>query len=323
MNTMSLPEPTTLNGSPARVAYILSASHSGSTLLAMLLGSQREACTIGELRAPCMGDAEAYRCSCGEKIKECSFWKKVNEGMARRGIADFDITNACTSIYEVPDNYAVRLLEPLHRGPLMEFVRNSALAFSPAWRRFLVEVQARNRALIETLRELEEAQIVVDSSKAALQLKYLLKNPGLDIKIIHLIRDGRAVATSLIGHGLKRNSREETVAAAAREWRRSVEAAESLLRLLPRSQWLQIRYEDLCAKPEPVLGDICKFLGMEADSLNLDFRSSQQHILGNEMRLKSTSEIRLDERWRSQLSPADLEIFRAEAGLMNHLCGYG
>ncbi len=315
--------PSTLNLAPTRVAYILSASHSGSTLLAMLLGAQRQACTIGEVRAPCMGDTDVYRCSCGEKIKECSFWKKVSDGMARHGIPGFDITDARTSIYEVPGDYSRRLLEPLQRGPLLEGVRDAALALSPSWRQYLAEIQARNAALADVLRELEEAQVVVDSSKAVLQLKYLLRNPKIEIKIIHLVRDGRAVATSLIGHGLQRGSRQETVSAAAREWRRSIEAAECLLRVLPRSQWLQIRYEDLCRNPETVLGRICEFLGLDAANLNLDFRSRQQHILGNEMRLKSTSEIRLDERWRTALSPADLDIFQGEAGLLNHLCGYG
>ena len=34
-----------------KLAYILAASHSGSTLLAMLLGAHRETCTVGELKA--------------------------------------------------------------------------------------------------------------------------------------------------------------------------------------------------------------------------------------------------------------------------------
>ena len=307
----------------ARMAYIVSASHSGSTLLAMLLGTQGEACTVGELRAPSMGDTDVYLCSCGEKIKECPFWSKVSAAMARRGVADFEITNAGTSIYEVPSGYARRLLAPLQRGPLLESVRDAALGFSSSWRKHLRQAQTRNAALVEVLQELVDAKLVVDSSKAVLQLKYLLRNPALDVKIIHLIRDGRAVSLSLIGHGLRRSTRPETVAAAAREWRRSLEAAECLLCRLPASRWLQVRYEDLCQNPEPALRKICGFLGLDGAHLNLDFHSREQHVLGNEMRLKSTSEIRLDERWRTQLSPEDLAQFDRVAGSMNHQYGYG
>jgi hypothetical protein len=305
------------------MAYILSASHSGSTLLAMLLGTQHQACTVGELRAPSMGDTDAYRCSCGQKIKECAFWTEVSERMAKKGIQAFDITDAGTSIFEVQDAYAQRLLSPLFRGPVLETVRDLALGFSPIWQSYLKEVQRRNAAIVEVLSELAGAKVVIDSSKAGLQLKYLLRNPALDIKVIHLVRDGRAVALSLIGHGLKRPTRQETMAATAREWRRSNEAAECLVRRLPSNQWLQIQYEELCRQPAAILRHACNFLGLETGNLNLDFRAHQQHILGNEMRLKTTSEIRLDERWRSELSAEDLSVFEIEAGEMNRKFGYG
>ncbi|HEY3913007.1 MAG TPA: sulfotransferase, partial [Verrucomicrobiae bacterium] len=316
ISTLTDPMQTTAR-SNGQMAYILSASHSGSTLLAMLLGSQERACTVGELRAPSMGDVEAYRCSCGEKIRECQFWIRVGQAMAGRGIENFDITNAGTSIYEVPSRYAGRLIEPLQRGPFLEAVRDTGLALSPAWRKYLIAVQHRNASLVEVLAQLTDADLVIDSSKAVLHLKYLLRNPRLKIKVVHLVRDGRAVTLSLIGHGLKRLTREKTVAAAAREWRRSLEAAECLLELLPTSQWLQVSYEDLCRQPEEVLRRVCDFLGLHSEKLNMDFRAREQHVLGNEMRLKSTSQIRLDERWRTQLSAEDLQVFARVAGGMN------
>jgi hypothetical protein len=308
---------------PARMAYILSASHSGSTLLAMLLGAQAKACTVGELRAPNLGAIDVYQCSCGRRIKECEFWIQVSRAMARRGIAGFDITQARTSIFEAPGRYAGRLLEPLQRGPLLELVRNVALGFSPGWNSFLKEVQHRNAALVEALKELTGAEIIIDSSKSVLHLNYLLKNPSLRIKVIQLIRDGRAVSLSLIGHGLQRSTRQETVAAAAREWRRSNEAAQFLLNRLPASQWMGVRYEQLCQNPQSTLRQLCQFLDLNTENLTLDFRSRQQHVLGNDgMRLQSTSAIRLDERWRTQLSAEDLSTFDLVAGSLNRRCGY-
>lgn len=305
------------------MAYILSASHSGSTLLAMLLGAHPEACTIGEMRASSIEDTEHYLCSCGRRIKECEFWVKVSQAMKSKGIADFDITNAGTNIFDASSPYVHRLLDPLQRGPLLEMARDSALACSKDWHRHLKTVQDRHAALVEVLQELTGAKIIIDSSKSVIHLKYLLRQPSLEIKIVRLIRDGRAVALSLIGHGFKLATRRETIAVSTRKWRRSNEAAECLLSLLPRSQWIQVQYEDLCREPEAVLRRICDFLGLETGRLNLDFRARQQHIIGNDMRLKTTSEIRLDERWRTELSGEDLAAFDMEGGKMNREFGYG
>ncbi len=304
------------------LAYIVAASYSGSTLLAMLLGAHADGCTVGEMRAPDVGNPDEYFCSCGAKIKECTFWMRVSAGMAKKGIPNFDITNASLSIYDTQNQYISRLLAPLPRGPLLEVARDIALSISPAWKAHLQKIQSRNAALVEVLKEITGSQVVVDSSKLALHLKYLLKCPALNIKVIHLLRDGRAVATSMLGHGTKRDTRAKSVEAAASSWRGNNETAERLLARLPSSQLLQIRYEDLCREPEPTLERLCEFLGMDPERIVLDFRSRQQHVLGNDMRLKSTSEIRVDERWRTQLSREDLDVFETTAGELNRKYGY-
>ena len=304
------------------LAYILAASYSGSTLLAMLLGAQADGCTVGEMRAPDVGDAESYFCSCGARIKECAFWLRVSAEMAEKGFPGFDITDADLCIHDVDNRYLDRLLAPLPRGPLLEVARDIGLGLSPAWPAHLRRIQDRNIALVDVLRNITGAKVVVDSSKVAVHLKYLLKAPALRIRILHLLRDGRAVTNSMIGHGLKRSTRAETVAAAAASWRSNNEGAERLLARLPASQWLQLRYEDLCREPQETLRRLCGFLGMDTEHIVLDFRTRQQHVLGNDMRLKSTSDIRLDERWRTQLSPEDLAVFEKSAGEMNRQYGY-
>src|SRR5512143_3727059 len=96
-----------------QVAYILAASHSGSTLLSLLLGSHPQVATIGEIRlspGP-MGDLARYRCSCGALIQECGFWRQVREGMLRRGFA-FDVGHAGTDYQEPDSRYARWMLGP-------------------------------------------------------------------------------------------------------------------------------------------------------------------------------------------------------------------
>src|SRR5215469_16623653 len=129
---IAAPEKAKASGA-VNLAYILSANYSGSTLLAMLLGSQPEAFTMGEMRVPALQNPDTYRCSCGELIKQCGFWEEVSQRMAKKGIADFTIINPKLSIHDVESPYVTRLLNAMPRGPVLEGVRSVALSLSPAW----------------------------------------------------------------------------------------------------------------------------------------------------------------------------------------------
>jgi hypothetical protein len=316
------PSPNSKAAGAVNMAYILSANYSGSTLLAMLLGSQPEAFTMGEMRVPALQIPDTYRCSCGELIRQCGFWNEASQRMAKKGIAGFDIAHPGLSIHDVDSRYVTRLLNAMPRGPLLEGVRTVALSLSPTWPSHLREVPARNSALVEVFQEMSGAKIVVDSSKLALHLKFLLKSDRLKIKVLNLVRDGRAVVVSMLGHGFQRATRAETIAGAAMEWRRTNEASERILATLPASQSMNILYEELCRQPETTLRGIGNFLGMDTREIVLNFRAKTQHVLGNDMRLKSGSDIRLDERWRTTLTKEDLAVFDEVGGEMNRKYGY-
>jgi threonylcarbamoyladenosine tRNA methylthiotransferase MtaB len=66
---------------------------------------------------------------------------------------------------------------------------------------------------------------------------------------------------------------------------------------------------------------VFEFLDLDPNRAAADFRSVEQHVVGNGMRLDRTSEIQLDERWRQALTPGDLEAFDRIAGAMNRRYG--
>lgn len=321
-----------------KLAYLLAASHSGSTLLAMLLGVQPGACTAGELKATSLGDPDQYRCSCRERIRGCAFWQEVGKAMASRGYSEFDITSAGTSIFETQSPYVRRLLAPLYRHGALEALRDLALAFSPAWRASLADSNDRNLALIESLLEVTGSKVVIDSSKSALRLKYLLRISDLDLKVVRVIRDGRAVALTYTdewnfadskdpemrsgGTGTRRPPQRRSMPEAASSWKRSNESCDALTTLLPASQRTEVRYEELCADPAATLNRLAAFLDLDPKRTRLDFRAVTQHVIGNGMRMDSTSEIHLDERWKSHLSDDDLRVFDKIAGTLNRSYGY-
>lgn len=319
------------------LVYILAASHSGSTLLAMLLAAHPDLCSIGELKVTNLGDVQRYRCSCGQLIRRCEFWEGVREKMAGRGMT-FDVADSGTDFRSAGGRYVRRLLAPMHRGVWWERVRDAALALSPSWHRQRNVIQERNAELAATVCELTGAKAIVDSSKVALRLKYLLRNSQLNVKVIRLIRDGRAVALTYMAPGEFADSRDPTLreggtggqgfhrrltmAEGAYEWRRNNEAVEHVLAGMDGSQWLAVRYEDLCDDPASTLGRVFSFLGVDGDRWVRDFRSVAHHVVGNGMRLDTASEIRRDERWRQVLTDDDLAVFGRVAGALNQRYGY-
>ena len=322
---------------PVKLVYVLAASHSGSTLLSLLLGSHPDTCTIGELKATSLGEPERYLCSCGARIRDCAFWREVAARMRKHGV-EFDVADARTDFREGTNRLAKFLLKPLHRAPALERLRDAALFFTPGWRRRLQVTMRRNRLFARTVCELYGARMIVDSSKIGLRLKYLLRDPGLDVKIVRLIRDGRAVAlTYMRPHdfadasdpklrcgGNPRHAGEagRPMRVAAREWRRCNEEAESVLATVEPSRFVAVRYEDLCLEPDNTLSRVFDFLGLDPGIRERDFRKRCRHVLGNGMRLDTTAEIRLDERWKTILTPEDLRTFDEIAGALNRKYGY-
>lgn len=314
------------------LVYILAASHSGSTLLAMLLGAHPQAVTVGELSPSNIGDLAQYRCSCHARFLECAFWQRVAGALAAHG-ADFALDDFHTRYQAVSGPLAQRLLRPLHRGPLLETLRDAALSLCPSWRAAYPRLRDNNRALIDVLREISGRSVVIDSSKSAVRLKFLLRIPDLDIKVVRLIRDGRGVALACVdperfadaadpGLRGRRSAERRSLAVAAHEWRRSNDEAECLLARLDRRRWIDVRYERLCSDPEAVLHDVFSFLGLDPARRVRDFRTAEHHVLGNGMRLDTTSDIRLDERWRTELTREDLAVFERIAGKLNRAYGY-
>jgi hypothetical protein len=124
------------------------------------------------------------------------------------------------------------------------------------------------------------------------------------------------------GMGGDRSGECLTMEQAAREWRRSNEEAEAVLQRLDKSQYTESRYESLCLNPDETLHRLFTFIGVDPTKRFTNFRNTEHHIVGNGMRLDSTSEIHLDERWRNELSRNDLAQFDSVAGDMMRKSGY-
>ena len=318
------------------VLYILAASHSGSTLLTMLLNSHPDVATVGELACKGIVSPEKYLCSCGSIISECKFWDRINT-KANESNIPFCFQDFGT-VFRMPNSrLARRLLGPLHRGTGLEFIRDASLHLLTRWPKEFRRIAHANEVLVGLIKDYYSCRVFVDKGNKGLRLKYLLRIPSFDIKVIHLVRDGRANALTYMDSRMFADAASESrrgggmgawhaerlsMGKAAYNVRRCFQEAGYVLDSLDKSQWIRVCYEDLCSDPDSTLNRIFDFIGVDPARRADDFRSVEHHIVGNGMRLDSTSEIRLDEQWKSVLTAEQLAIFDRVAGTMNKRYGY-
>lgn len=298
--------------------FVMAHSFSGSTLLSFLLGAHPEIATVGEMFIAHGIDPGTYVCSCGERIAECPFWRRVSLEMAARGIPyDVRRNQASFSANGVgPVSHRLLAAEP--RGPFMETIRGAALALIPGARRELGRRLRTNEVLAEVITEMRGARAFVDASKRPGRLLHLRRIPSLDIRVIHLVRDGRAVARSAVRNlGM-------TAEEGACSWTAAAQSAERVRALFPAGRWLTLRHEDLCREPEATLDRVLRFVGVAVlpGGRVPDFRCADHHIIGNRMRLSHTSEVRLDERWRTEMPAGEIRAVERIAGETLERYGY-
>ncbi|MGI9237292.1 MAG: sulfotransferase [Woeseiaceae bacterium] len=163
---------------------------------------------------------------------------------------------------------------------------------NPEWRRAFVRVVARDLGTIRTLNFLPPrmlARFLPEPSQF-----WGFKDPRttltlpvwLDIfpnaKIINILRDGNAVASSLhqrgkeeLQYGLPSSlvSLDPTMGLAL--WADYVLAAQKYCASLPQDRYLEIRYENLMREPDSLLLDVAKFIGLDADEKQVEIAASR------------------------------------------------
>ncbi len=290
---------------------------SGATLLTSLLSSHPEIATVAEMSGLIQSvDPDKYLCSCGQKIKVCEFWQLVKAGMIAKGF-EFDIANFNTRFSQDQSSFFSRLREGSSRINLIDSIRDAILFALPGEVKKIQEIADRNVAFIETILEITGKKVFLDSSKERMRSKALRKFTVLDTKIIHLVRDVRGQVSSRL-----RRDNSITASQAARDWYRLHQRVEVNLKSWPVDKQILVRYEDLCENTEATLRQLYTFSGVDIDHEIIDPQPGSQHIIGNPMRLMQTGKIKLDERWKDELTSEQLNDIKHICSTMSHQYGY-
>jgi hypothetical protein len=295
-------------GTGLRVLFIGGLGRSGSTLLERILGELPGVCSMGEVvHLWQRGLVDDERCGCGEAFSQCPFWQKVGEiafgGWDKLDPAGFQALKA-----SVDRTRYVPLLTAPSLGPRL---RRRVAKYNELYRRLYDAVQAASGS-----------EILVDSSKHVSLAASLRWSGAIDLRVLHVVRDSRAVAHSWS----KTVARPEAVEGSAEgthmaRWSAGKtalhwDAQNSGFDLLARRgvRTLRVRYEEFVRYPDDTLTSIAAFAGL-GESVPMPFENGAVHlspnhqVAGNPMRFQTGRvELRPDNAWETQLSPLRRQV---------------
>jgi hypothetical protein len=285
-----------------RVLYVGGMPRSGSTLLTWIIGQLPGHVAIGELfYLWSAGIARNQLCGCGRPFSDCPFWQQVGDvafggwetvtPRAEALIGEVDTTSRIPSILSarLRPRFGRRMAEYLD---LLEHVYGAAATVA-------------------------DGATVVDGSKRPSTAYLLRASRKIDLRVVQIVRDPRGVVQSWSkqvelpsGAGSRGYLKVRSTRQITRRWI-TVNATIRALGLLG-VPLMTVRYEDLVREPGRVVQEIADFAGVHADTDPTAFvdgtlvHLTPAHMVeGGRVRFsQSPLEMRLDERWRSEMPVA-------------------
>lgn len=287
-----------------KVIYIAGYGRSGSTILDIALGHHPDTFGMGELATMCrhVWPQNEY-CACGERIQGCSFWSPVMRKWLDMGID--------------PDLHAImqRRIEPMI-APARSFAGTSLKTYLEETGILLA--QAARQAGVSTL---------IDSSKMPGRGMALAMSPGIDLRVVHLIRDGRAVAHSMTRHmgvNVAKGRQKEIVSRpayrTALRWRLYNHFTEQLGHMVGSARYVQVRYEDLVSDPATQLSRIGRCVELDYGGITDRIAAGEpispvHQMAGSRIRMNDSLVLTGDTRWETEISPQNrARVIRTAGG---------
>lgn len=306
--------------SQPRVILLGGLGRSGTTLVERIVGELPGVVALGEIVHLWRRDVrDNERCGCGERFSDCAFWSAVGLE-AFGGWSNVDVPRIEALQEEVE---RTRHIPKLARTRLTGRHRDDVVAYT--------EYYAK---VYRAAAKVAGAEVVIDSSKHSSLAFCLRWHPDIDLRVVHVVRDSRAVAYSWT----KQVARPET------------DGAEEMTRYSPsRSALLwdvhnaafgllrrrgvpvrTVRYEDFLADPVAVTAAIATFADLTLPDDAFGYLSTDHVDLtkghsaaGNPMRFR-TGRLALarDDEWRVKLPPRQRRLVSAVTLPMLNTYGY-
>jgi hypothetical protein len=293
------------------VLYIGGRGRSGSTILAQMLGQIPDFVNVGELwQVWYRGLRENERCSCGQPFYSCEFWSAVgDEAFGGWNNVDLDKMASFRS-YFTKQRYASHYALAANTSIRTRTMTILLEEFEPALER-----------LYRAIQRVSGASVIVDSSKRFSYAVVLGLLPFVDLRIVHLVRDSRAVAFSWARSTERIAGGRKLVARLSPTFQSRAWSLQNYLFgfLSPIAPFSRLRYEDFVADPALHLAKTLIKVGLDDGAAGLplvrgrEISLSAGHMVsGNPGRFRTgKTELQSDEEWRVKMSGADKNVVTA------------
>lgn len=270
-------------GNP-QLIYIMGDGRSGSTVLATLLGNHPDITSVGEI------------------CKWPGFEGRPKRGDEKEGLDEFwsDVLAAYRSQHT--DTTFAQLAEIQERFEDYGNLPALLLGRTPRWAREMYHNHSIK--LIRAISRVTGNNIMVDSSKRMGRAYMLMRNPYIDVKVIHIVRDPRGALWSQMKRDVEQKHKKP-LAALLHYWVKNFNC--HLVSWFTRdARVMRVRYEDLTVPGSWGVEQLEKFVGVSLEPLREMLVAGRplavEYLLdGNRLRRRQELHLRIDDAWRSGL----------------------
>ncbi|MBK5964259.1 hypothetical protein CCR95_09205 [Thiocystis minor] len=281
---------------------LLSSSYSGSTLLSMLVCSHPNVIGFGDTYNYQFLHPDDTRCTCGARpSRTCPVRIEIENKMRTSG-ADFNwITSNPTPIFDVlrTNRSAVILSRKAAWVPVFRALPDSARL------RLLSDYYHENKSFMAALAKTGDYSHYFDGCKTLLRLE-LLRTIFPETKVVHLIKNPNAYLHSF----LKRKKRRDH--GIVNGWFRYNASAHDYREILGPENYLLVTFEELTKKPEQLLQEIYRFMGLpeREGSVEQWMDMAKIHVIGSETKNVFRQVDEKAPKWKTDLNAGQLAYIK-------------
>jgi len=308
--------------SPVKVLYVGGYGRSGSTLLMRSMAQASSVTAVGELQHVWRrGFIENQLCGCGAPFLACDFWNAIS--YRAFGCAPSD----------VPADHYEKLQQEVHGQGTLITLRVPRVRCR-SYKRSYSEYSGLLEGFYRAIASLSQSRLIIDSSKMAPAARMLSNVPGVELHLVHLVRDSRATAFSWQRHKTRTEihwARTEMdrygIYRSSYEW--SLENSLLYLDRAHPASYTLLRYEDFVRQPAVVLAQLATTIGEKSIASELLTMGSEvwlapsHTVAGNPGRFHSgETRIAADNEWESMMPARQRLLVTALTGPLLTAFGY-
>lgn len=258
----------------------MGAGRSGTTIFATVIGGSKNITTLGEMHQFLDHFLNHKPCSCGQSLKECSFWSPI--------ISKLEMRYSNAELIQI-NQYNKDIESHSH--------------ISKSYHKNDLEYGIFQKQLLEIISKEHPSKYYLDSAKFISRGLQLNKIEGVNLKLVYIVRDVRGVIHSFN----KKVQTSKTPLSTIIYYATINFFGQWIYWLLGKEKVLKLRYEDFVNDTDTVLLKIQDFIGCDLSEnlkkLHNNEPFEMPHIIGgNRMTDNKNVTLKSDIQWKKSIS---------------------